>query len=143
MCIRDRGKFVINPQFDAAYPFLAGKALVNSDDKIGIIDKDDKYLVNPQVDDVTLSFVYQLINRTKNMVTSVQTDYFDVASIVSRVTKEINANTICGFDFTTPLSQMMAKYKNYSIDYYGGKSYLFEDEKINKNTDLSLSLIHI
>lgn len=133
-------KFVINPQFDAAYPFVNGKALVSSNDKVGIIDKDGKFLVNPQFDDISISFLYQINKHTKNIVSSVQTDYFDVASIVNRVTKEINTDKVSGFDFTTPLSQMMSKYRNHSIDYYGGKSYLFENEKINKYADLSLSV---
>ena len=45
------GKPVITPQFDAAYDFVDGLALVRIGKQFGYIDKTGKYLTQPQFDD--------------------------------------------------------------------------------------------
>ena len=50
------GKYVINPQFDDAWPFEDGLALVEIDGKWGVIDKSGKYVINPQFDFISVVF---------------------------------------------------------------------------------------
>ena len=45
--VDNTGKYVINPQFDAALPFNEGLAMVNIGRKVGYIDKSGKYIWNP------------------------------------------------------------------------------------------------
>ena len=49
------GTYVINPQFDDAYPFSEGLAVVRIGDyetgKLGFIDKTGAFVINPQFDD--------------------------------------------------------------------------------------------
>ena len=52
--IDHKGKYVINPQFDAAELFRNGLARVESaDGKVGFIDKKGKYVINPEYIDAT------------------------------------------------------------------------------------------
>jgi hypothetical protein len=44
------GKFIINPQFDSAWFFSDGLALVEVGKKWGYIDKTGKFVINPQFD---------------------------------------------------------------------------------------------
>lgn len=45
------GRFVINPQFNAAYDFSDGlAAIVNKDNKLGYIDKTGSFVITPQFD---------------------------------------------------------------------------------------------
>ena len=43
-----KGSYVINPQFESAYPFFDGLAKVVSDGKIGYISSKGKYVISPQ-----------------------------------------------------------------------------------------------
>lgn len=97
------GKIVINPQFESASPFIDGYAVVNVGDKYGLIDKEGKYLVNPQFDDLAWS-----INQI--WVGGVQSDYFDINSIVSGIQKVITANSIGGVGFSDNAAQIIAKF---------------------------------
>ena len=42
------GTFVVNPQFDEAFPFFDGMARVESDGQTGYITPDGKYAIQPQ-----------------------------------------------------------------------------------------------
>src|SRR6266850_1263365 len=46
--IDKKGQVVINPQFDAAFPFSDGQAGVVLGGKWGLIDKTGKYVLKPQ-----------------------------------------------------------------------------------------------
>ncbi len=48
-----QGEYIINPQFDEAFPFFGGQALVKKGDKYGYINKEGKYTINPQYTDAT------------------------------------------------------------------------------------------
>jgi len=48
--IDNTGKYIINPQFDAAYDFKEGLARVLFDGQYGYIDAEGKYVINPQFD---------------------------------------------------------------------------------------------
>ncbi len=47
------GKYVINPQFDLAYPFTDGLALVKKGDLFGYIDEKGSYVIPPKYTDAT------------------------------------------------------------------------------------------
>lgn len=53
------GKYVVNPQYDAAHDFSDGLALVKSGEKYGYIDETGSYVINPQFDNA-LDFSYGL-----------------------------------------------------------------------------------
>lgn len=132
------GKYIINPQFGHAYPFVSGKAIVSNGSNIGIIDKKGSYLVNPQFDGLSSS--YANFAFAENTTQTIISDYFDAESIANGVKKEITATAVSGFTFSTPLSQMMAKYPENKFNYYYNSNYLFQNHPINKYADLSLSL---
>jgi hypothetical protein len=135
--IDEKGTYVINPQFDFAYPFVGGKALVRSGKDIGIIDKKGSYVVNPQFSGIGNGYNFFALSE-KNSQTIVS-DYFDVESISNAVKKEITANSVNGFTFSTPLSEMMAKYPQHALNYYyGSNNSLYQNKEINKYADLSL-----
>ncbi|MBO7055054.1 MAG: WG repeat-containing protein [Bacteroidales bacterium] len=46
--INPKGEYVINPQFDDAYPFTDGVALIEMDGKVGYINEDGSYLLSAQ-----------------------------------------------------------------------------------------------
>jgi len=73
--IDQAGKIVINPQFEEAFPFVDGLAIVKSTSGYGIINKEGKYEVNPQF--VGLRSEYEA-NKGSN---SVQTQYVDISGL--------------------------------------------------------------
>lgn len=135
--IDDEGKFVINPQFSIAYPFISGKAIVGNSTDYGIIDKKGSYVVNPQFSGLSSSYREFVYSRNNQTVTS---DYFDAESIANVIKKEITTNTVNGFNFSTPLSTMIAKYPAHALNYYYGNSFLFQNQEINKYANLSLAV---
>lgn len=52
--VNQRGEYVINPQFDKAYSFTNGRAMVIVNDKYGYIDEKGSYVVNPKYKDATI-----------------------------------------------------------------------------------------
>lgn len=133
-----KGKYEINPQFGFAYPFVSGKAIVSNGSDVGIIDKKGGYVVNPQFN--RLSGSYNSFALADNAIQTVVSDYFDVESIANGIKKEITPNTVSGFTFATPLSEMISKYPSYNFNYYYNSSNLFQNQPINKYADLSLSV---
>jgi len=136
--IDEKGKYIINPQFEFAYPFVGSKAIVYSGKDVGIIDKKGSYLVNPQFSGLSSSYS-NFVSPDRKLQT-IYSDYFDVEAIANAIKKEITPNTVNGFTFSTPLSQMIAKYPTHSLNYYYGNSFLFQNKEINKYASLSLSV---
>lgn len=54
--INTKGEYVISAQFDKAYEFNDGLALVKSGDLYGYIDKTGEYVINPQFDSAAFMF---------------------------------------------------------------------------------------
>lgn len=50
--IDETGEFVIDPEFDIAWSFIRGTAVVKEDGKYGLIDKKGDWIVEPQYDSV-------------------------------------------------------------------------------------------
>jgi len=137
--IDKKGKIVINAQFEAASSFYKGKALVRNGNW-GIIDKGGKYIANPQFDGVSNDVLLEIIAHGIKINKPVYTDYFDVSSIVSRVTSEVSQTSVAGLDFSTPLSQIMTKFPQHDISYQRRSSTLYENQAINKEARISLQV---
>ena len=78
------GKIKINPQFNVALPLVGGVAAVLSGEKVGFIDSEGKYLVNPQSDGISDDMLSYIIDGSSSYE-SVNTDFFNIAPIVSRI----------------------------------------------------------
>jgi hypothetical protein len=100
------GKVTINPQFDGGLPFASGFALVESGKKIGLIDAEGKYLVNPQFDMFNYDLLFYLVFGTTSYE-SVNTDYFNIAPIVSR----INLTSPEGLTLSSTVGDVLTKLK--------------------------------
>lgn len=98
------GKIKINPQFDGAFPQVSGFGLVGSGEKIGLIDGEGKYLVNPQFDEVSEDLL-RLIVFGSSSYESVDTDFFNIAPIVSR----INLTSPEGLTLASTLGDVVSK----------------------------------
>jgi len=106
------GKIKINPQFEGALPFASGIAFVGTGDKIGLIDAEGKYLVNPQFDEIS-DDVIQYITLGTSSYESVNTDFFNIAPIVSR----INLTSPEGLTLASTLGDVTTKL-NVSADIF-------------------------
>ena len=78
------GKIKINPQSNGAGPLVGGVAAVLSGEKVGFIDSEGKYLVNPQYDGISDDMLSYIIDGSSSYE-SVNTDFFNIAPIVSRI----------------------------------------------------------
>lgn len=63
--IDSSGKIVINYQFDAASKFKNEKAVVTLKDKVGVIDKNGRYLINPQYSDIYIDGDLFMVEQDK------------------------------------------------------------------------------
>jgi hypothetical protein len=61
--IDDEGTININYQFDDANDFIDGKAVVTSARKVGLIDAEGKYIINPQFSSMVIDGDMFLINQ--------------------------------------------------------------------------------
>lgn len=61
--INKEGTITINYQFDEAYDFKNGKCVVTYSNKDGVIDKDGKYIINPQFSDMVIDGDIFLVNQ--------------------------------------------------------------------------------
>lgn len=140
--INKEGKIMINPQFDMAFPFIDDVALVKTGDKFGIIDKEGKYKVNPQFDNISYDVLFYFSNNdegTSYMNSAVETDYFDVNSIV----KVIDFENIDGLTFNDTF-KTIAKKKNKSLNdfsTYQNAHVIFEKKKINDDAKYNFGVI--
>lgn len=141
--IDKKGNFSIATQFDEALPFNGDRAVVKSGGRVGFIDTKGKYLVNPQFDDINAAYELYVLDSNKLLFYLVTTDYFDANVITDRIKKDITPNTVAGFNFTTPVSDMMAKYNKTTADYNyydREQTYLIKNEKVGKFATLNFSI---
>ena len=61
--INKEGTITINYQFDGANDFKNGKCIVTSSNKDGVIDKEGKYIINPQFTDMQIDGDIFLVNQ--------------------------------------------------------------------------------
>lgn len=132
------GKIVINPQFDKAYPFNGDLALVRSASQYGFIDKEGKFKINPQFSSISIDLEY-CISIGRSIYQQVETDFFDVNALANR----IDPSKPEGFDFKTPLSQIMTKLNLTSerISEYGDEHLVISNEKIGRELVLNFYIV--
>ncbi|NDE61114.1 MAG: WG repeat-containing protein, partial [Cyclobacteriaceae bacterium] len=113
------GKIKINPQFSGALPFVDGWSMVQSGDKYGIIDEEGKYLVNPMFDGVSDDVIAYIVNG-ESIYESVETDFFNIAPIVSRINlaspEGLTLNSTVG-DVVSKLKITEDKFSSYSTNH--------------------------
>jgi hypothetical protein len=128
------GKLVINPQFDWAAPYNNQIAPVLSSKKLGFIDNKGKYIINPQFDDVCSDFWHFLIENN-SIYESVQTDYFNITSIVNR----INLKKPFGINIEDKLSLVLNKYNltENNFSQYATEHLVFNNQIINNDASMS------
>jgi len=111
------GKYSINPQFEEVTNFNNDIALVKSNGKVGIINKEGKFIVNPQFDEWS-SELYEnylgwVFNENffrpffNNKI--VETDYFDINSVVSSIVKSLTKSDFNSFSDATTLNDILKK----------------------------------
>jgi hypothetical protein len=136
--IDKEGKLIINPQFDMALPFNGELALVVSSNKIGFIDNEGKYVINPQFDDVSRDLV-EYFQTGGSSFNSVQTDFFNVGAITSR----IKADAPEGLSFNSTMTEVLTKFKKSQEDFskYSQEHMMISSEKITNDATLNFYIL--
>lgn len=135
--IDKKGEIIISPQFDNAWPFEGNQAFVNNGNKWGLIDKKGTYVKTPIYDTISPDYLSYIFGES--WPSSVQTDFFDLKAIVSRL--DLNAPE--GITFSTPLSTILEKFKKTKSDFSTDSSkwnMLFERRSINLFADFSFGI---
>ena len=139
--IDKEGKIVINPQFDMALPFNGKLALVVSSDKIGFIDYEGKYVINPQFDGTSLVFmdIVEYFQTGGSTFSSVQTDFFNVNAITSRI--KIDAPE--GLSLNSTMTDVLTKFKKSQEDFskYSQEQIMISSEKITNDASLNFYVL--
>lgn len=140
--IDKKGKMIIEAQFDSALPFNGKIAWVMRGGKGGFIDKNAKYVINPQYNSISEDFKAYVLTGT-SAYESVNTDYFDLDAIMTRLKKDITANTVAGLNFSTPISTVLKKYKKTEADFKKGSSEneLITYERISNDATLDFFIL--
>ncbi len=136
--IDKEGKIVIPAQFDYAMPFNGGLGMVVMSDKIGFIDKNGKYVINPQFDAIATDAEHYMSSGSSRY-TSVETDYFNVNTIVST----LHFDAPNGFTINSTYGDIMDKLnlKKSVFNRYGNENIVIVSKPINRDADYSLSVI--
>ena len=108
-----------------------------SSKKVGFIDIDGKYVINPQFDDVSEDLVDYMLNGTSKYE-SVGTDFFNMGAIIGRLKKDIKPASMAGITFDTPLSKTMEIFKKKDEDFnlYANAFALISNEVITKDISI-------
>ena len=131
--VDNSGTFVINPQFENAYPFFNGLARVESDGKVGYIATDGKYVVQPQ---------YQAGSDFSEGYAFVVTDNSYPVCIN---TKGKDMFTLKGTEFVSNFREGLAMYKNESgkIGYVDTKGNSVISPRFDRASDFSEGLASV
>lgn len=136
------GTVTINPQFDFALPFNGDIALVSSSDKVGFVNSEGKYVINPQYDGVSQDLSMYMLTG-KSLYSYVETDYFNLGVIMERIKREITDKTVSGLSFTTPMSVILTKYKKNKDDFsrYSSQHALISEEKLSNDASVDFLIV--
>jgi hypothetical protein len=136
--IDKEGKIIINPQFDMALPFNGKIALVVSSDKIGFIDNEGKYIINPQFEETSRDLL-EYFQTGGSSYSSVQTDFFNVGAITSRIKTE----TPEGLSFNSTMSEILTKFNKSQEDFnkYSQEHMMISSEKITNDATLNFYIL--
>jgi len=131
--VDDEGRYVINAQFEQATPFLGTYAFFYSGEKWGIVDAKGKYAVNPQFDDVNIGGVFNYSNN------SVESEYFDVAVISSKVLENASLNSFYSLSAKSTLNDVIAAHPevNSRLAAYRSAVSIYPRTVLNKYCSLN------
>ena len=140
--ISKKGKLVIEAQFDSVMPFNGGIAWVMSHGKGGFIDKNAKYIIQSQYEEISKDVKAYLLSGS-SAYESVNTDYFDRDTIISRLKRDITEKTVAGMDFSTPMSVIYRKYKKTELDFIKNASEhkIISAERISNDATLDFFIL--
>jgi hypothetical protein len=103
--INESGKFMIAPQYDFAFGFENGLAVVEVGGKYGFIDDGGRYIINPTYDHIPVDYFIR---------------YFAAATTFYSVKTDINKPQSIAYKWLTGF---------YSMDYDEAKRYATDDTK--------------
>jgi hypothetical protein len=118
-------------------PITNGFGIVQSGKKIGLIDEEGKYLVNPQFDEINYDLLIYLINDG-TLYESVNSDYFNIAPIVSR----INLSSPEGLTLGSTLGDLINKVnvKEDIFNQYRDTHLVLENIPLTSDATLNFSV---
>ncbi|MBK7957728.1 MAG: WG repeat-containing protein [Bacteroidetes bacterium] len=121
-----------------ALPFNGKLALVVSSNKIGFIDNEGKYVINPQFDDASRDLV-EYFQTGGSIYSNVQTDFFNVGAITSRIKTDAPE----GLSFNSTMSEILAKFKKSQEDFskYNQEHMMISSEKITNDATLNFYIL--
>ena len=121
-----------------ALPYNGKLALVLTSKKIGFIDAEGKYIINPQFNYVSPDLEPYLLDDW-SYYGSVETDYFNITSIVNR----ININNPEGLSLSCKLSDVVAKLKITENEFskYSTGHLVIKNEKITNDASVGFYVI--
>lgn len=105
------GKYIMNPQYDLISSFIGDIAPFYMGGKYGFIDKKGEIVINPQYSDTK----YYHMDDSEDLCV-IETDYFDVKSVVSNFMKDLSTKSFRGISGNTTFGQLQKMYKNLSYD---------------------------
>ena len=140
--INKKGKMVIDAQFESALPFNGKIAWVVREKKGGFINKNAKYVINSQYDSISEDFKVNLLTGT-SAYESVNTDYFDLETIINRIKNDIRVDSVAGMNFSTPMSVIFTKYQKTDVDFRKGGSehQIITAERISNDATLDFFIL--
>lgn len=135
--VDSEGKIKINPQFKVAIPFAGGLATVLSGEKVGFIDLDGKYIINPQYDGIASDLLNYILDGSSEYE-SVDTDFFNIAPIVSR----INLTTPEGLTLSSTVGDVVTKLSipEDAFNEYTTQHKVLSDISITNDASLNFSV---
>lgn len=135
--IDKKGNFVINPQFDSASSFNSDLAIVVASRKIGFIEENGKYIVNPQFDEISSDLIRYLIGET--LYESIETDFFDIKSITSKVNFELPEGINLNDNISSILNKL--KFSEENLNSYTDMNDVYTSKKASNDATYSFSLV--
>lgn len=132
------GRLEINPQFESAYTFNGNVAVVHSNDKIGFIDNEGKYIINPIYNNISWDY-RNYIQGDNSFYEYIDTDYFNIKPIVNRV----NINLPEGLFLTSKLSDVInkLKVKEDIFNQYKNEHLVLQNENITNDASYDFYIV--
>ena len=137
-----KGKLIIDAQFESALPFSGEIAWVMNKGKGGFIDKSAKYVIQPLYNAISEDVKTFLLTGS-SVYETVNTDYFDKDTILTRLKKDITGNTVAGMNINTPMSFIFRKYKKTDVDFIKNASEhkILSAERISNDATLDFFIL--
>jgi len=132
------GKIVIPSQFDMATPFVGNMAVVAVSEKVGLIDKDGKYIVNPEIEELSEDILLYILNGNTPYM-GVNTDYFNV----NLVAAGLSFDTPGGFTVKSTYGDIAAKLelKESNFNKYNNEHIIIKSKPLSGDAEYSLYTI--